>query len=194
VQAAFGDHELRLFGDDRRDTQCLVEQGGAQWDLARPADEIEAGDAAGVDVRVAQQLLGQRGGRPQHRPGEPFELLPPQQDLGAESGDRDDGAAGARQHLLRGAYLVPQLPPGRRVRPQLTVSGLEKGHDRGVDVQAADVVEPAREYDVETVWLAAQHRDVAGAGAEVVDDDGRTGPDSGPEAGEVRRRRDRLAD
>ena len=109
-QRPLGDHQLRLLGDDRRDPERLVQQRRHERDPARPADQEQPGDPDRGDTARRPAATGSSRRRPQHRPHQALELLPAERHLLAQRGDHDDGAAGPRQHLLRRAHVVPQLP------------------------------------------------------------------------------------
>jgi hypothetical protein len=195
VQRALGDHEFGLIGGYRCGPERLVQHGRHQRGPARPADEEQSGHGPRVDAGLPAERLSHRDRRAQDRTGQQLELFAAERHLLAERRHGDDRRRGAGQHFLAGAHLVPDLPAVGAVGPQAAVRRLQKGDDRGVDIQPADIVQPVGGDRVEAVRCSAQERDVTGAGTQIVDEHGRADRQRGRlTVGEVRGRRDGFAD
>ena len=176
-QRALRDDQLRLLGDDRRDPERLVQHRRHERDPAGAADQEQPGDrrtgrhAASASSDRVIATLGRSTGRIR-----PSSCSRPSGTSLPSAGTMTTVPLAPRQHLLRRAHVVPQLPARRRVGPQRARrSPAGTPTIGGVDVQAAEVVEAVGGDRLEAVRRPAQQRHVAGAGAQVVHHDAGAG-------------------
>jgi hypothetical protein len=183
-----------------------VQQRRHQRDPAAAAHQEDAGDAGRGQLRRRDRGPRRVDGGVQDRAGQLFELVAAERRVLVGQRNVDHGCGCPGQHLLRGAYVLPQQavrPPlgrGRRTLqppPQRGVArrvhGAEVADDRRVDVEAATLGQPLGGEHLEAVLDAAHHRRVERAGAQVVDHERAARPHSRvAEPDEHARGRDRF--
>ncbi|WSG37676.1 hypothetical protein OHA72_40655 [Dactylosporangium sp. NBC_01737] len=180
---ALRDDQLRLLQDGRGYPGRLVQQGRDQRHPAGPADQEQPGEGP-VGFGGGEHGAGQRDGAVHDGAGEALQLFPAERRVLLDERQVDVRRRGPGQDLLRGAHVLPQVAVGAAVGDGLRVGELPHGlavgggvhlaevvDDRGVDVEAAGVVEAFAGDDVPAGGGAGDDGRVERAGAEVVHDD-----------------------
>jgi hypothetical protein len=160
-----------------------VQQRGDQRHPAGPADEQQAGDVLLAEPRVPHERRRGAHGTGEQRLRRRLELLAGELHLQVERRQAQEHGRSAGEHLLRDTHVVPQFPPPAAVvgrggvldaGPLLVAARrgalAQPLDDRGVEVEAADVVDPVDGGHLEAGLDPAHGAGVERAGTQVVDD------------------------